>query len=255
MKRIIIILATVVVLCAIIGIGTKYYESTKGQMSSDTTKGTASFEKISYDTGFGLDIDAGEFPIDVEMTSGTLNLKISKGSDVIFEETNIDSSKKVTATIPETAYYMITVSGKKACGSLKYPVSESSNTPDIISEMSEDSPEVQLKKDEVKKALMQHYMDNYEDAIQEVKYNNVKIYSKEEAEKDELIKSLNLGENDIAFEVEYELKVKEGYKDIMQFTAATGEIDGQWVKEKYNCGVLKQKEDGTYELTNFGTSF
>ena len=45
------------------------------------------------------------------------------------------------------------------------------------------------------------------------------------------------------------------YKDIMQFTAATGEIDGQWVKEKYNCGVLKLKEDGTYELTNFGTGF
>ena len=255
MKRIIIILATVVVLCAIIGIGTKYYESTKGQMSSDTTKGTASFEKISYDTGFGVDADKGEFPIDIELTSGILNIKISKGNDVIFEETNIDASKKEIVTIPETAFYFITISGKNASGSLKYPVSDSKNEPEIIAAMGDENPENQLKQDAVKRALMQHYLENYEDAIEEVRYNKVKVYSKEEIEKDELLKSLELGENDIAFEVEYELKVKEGYKDIMQFTAATGEIDGQLVKNKYNCGVLKSKEDGTYELTNFGTSF
>jgi len=255
MKKIIIIVATIVVLCAAIGLCTKIFENSKGYMKSDTSDGTATFEKISYDTGFGLNIDEGEFPIDVEMTSGILNIKISKGNDVIFEETGIDASKKITATIPETAFYMITVSGKKACGSLKYPVSESSNVPDIISDMPEENPEVQMKQDAVKRVLMQHYTENYEDAIQEVKYNKVKIYTKEEIENDEALKSLNLSENDIAFEVEYELKVKDGYKDIMQFTAATGEIDGQWVKEKYNCGVLKQKEDGTYELTNFGTGF
>ena len=255
MKKIVIALLIVIVVFGAIALCKNVYEGSKGTLQSDTSTGNAKFEKISYDTGFGVNIDEGEFPIEVNLTSGTLNIKISKGDSVVFEETNIESSKTVTANIPETAYYIVTISGKKATGTLDFPVSESSNEPDLTNILPEENAEDQVKQEEVKQALMMHYADSYGDTVQELKFNKVNIYSEEQKKSDELIKSLNVGENDIVFEVEYELKIKEGYKDIMMFTAGTGEIDGQWVKEKYNCGVLRMQEDGTYKLTDFGTGF
>ena len=40
----------------------------------------------------------------------------------------------------------------------------------------------------------------------------------------------------------------------MQFTAGTGEIDGQWIRNKYNVGIARSGENG-YTLDAFGTAF
>ncbi len=41
----------------------------------------------------------------------------------------------------------------------------------------------------------------------------------------------------------------------MQFTAGTGEIDGQWIKHKYNCGIARDNGENGYTIDAFGTAF
>ena len=55
-------------------------------------------------------------------------------------------------------------------------------------------------------------------------------------------------------EMNVELKIVDGYEDMMQFTAGTGEVDGQWIRNKFNVGIARSGEDG-YTLDAFGTAF
>ena len=215
--------------------------------------GHVEFNKIGDDTGYGIDIDQGEFPIDVELSDGELNIKISKGLNVIFEQTNITESQQIVPYIPESGFYIITLSGKHATGNLNHPVGETVNTPEI--------PGVDLDTnivDEniVKTVLEAHFKETYEDEVEEVKIISSKIYTQEEIEESEELKELNLKSKDIAFEVEYELKIKEGTQDLMKYTVSSGEIDGQWIKNKANCGVARyDEENDKYILSDFGTAF
>jgi hypothetical protein len=84
------------------------------------------------------------------------------------------------------------------------------------------------------------------------------VYSAEEEEADELLKSLNLGPTEVAFSVVYKLHPAEGVEDLLQFTAATGEIDeaSGWIVNKSNVGILRPNPDGEgYIVTDFGTGF
>ena len=110
--------------------------------------------------------------------------------------------------------------------------------------------------DIVKNVIEKHFKENFDGEVEEVKFNSVKVYTKEEIEKDEMLKELELKDKDVAFEIDYELRIKEGTEDLMRYTAATGEIEGQWIKEKYNCGVARyDSEKAEYSLSDFGTSF
>lgn len=113
------------------------------------------------------------------------------------------------------------------------------------------------KEEKVKNALEEYLKEEYGKVIEEVKFNNVKIYTQQEIDSNELFKDHNVGKNDIVFEANYELKIIEGYKEeeMMQFTAATGEIDGQWVRNKYNCGIARYNAENDYSITDFGTAF
>ena len=268
MKKVLCIIGAIIIVLIACIIVTKVIP--KGYLTNDG-EGTAEFERLSYEAGFGLDIDAGEFPMNVELSKGKLNIKIVKGQDTFFEVTDITESQEIVANIPETGYYIIMLSGKRAEGKIKYPVSESSNTPDIDGiDLNTDSnvPNVvsdnlDLESDNntpekliVKNVIENHYKDNFDGEVEKVKFNSIKIYTKEEIENNELLKELNLNEKDVPFEINYELKIKEGTEDLMKYTAATGNIDGQWIKEKYNCGVAKfDSENSTYSLSNFGTGF
>ena len=98
----------------------------------------------------------------------------------------------------------------------------------------------------------------YGNEVTEVKIEIQKIYTAEEEQEDPL-KSYNLGIDEVAFEVKYELKLAEDVKDTMKYTAATGEYDEEsgWVKEKYNLGILRPDDSGEakYIITNFGTGW
>ena len=62
------------------------------------------------------------------------------------------------------------------------------------------------------------------------------------------MKSYQLGPDEVAFEVHYELLPVAG-TDINELTAATGVYDEEsgWVKEKYNVGILRPNESGGLE--------
>ncbi|MBQ9314136.1 MAG: hypothetical protein IJ220_03925 [Clostridia bacterium] len=102
--------------------------------------------------------------------------------------------------------------------------------------------------------LEQHYKSNYPDVVEEVNPVNIKVYTAEEIASNELLKDYELNEGDIVFEAEYELKIVDGYEDMMQFTAGTGEVDGQWIRHKHNVGIARSGAEG-YTLDAFGTAF
>ncbi len=113
---------------------------------------------------------------------------------------------------------------------------------------------VQSDADIVSEVVELYIRDSYEDKIEDFKTTSVKVYTPDEIAADGALADYELDENDIVFDIVYELKIAEGV-DPIEFTAATGELDGQWVRDKSNCGILKYGEDGEYTVSNFGTGF
>ena len=99
---------------------------------------------------------------------------------------------------------------------------------------------------------------SYGDDIHDARLYVEKMYTAEEEQEIEVLKEKNLGPNEVAFEIRYDLRPAPGV-DPIQFTAGTGEYDEEtgWVKEKYNVGILRPTESGEpkYEITDFGTGF
>ena len=83
-----------------------------------------------------------------------------------------------------------------------------------------------------------------------------KVYSAEDEQQEPALKERNLAPNEVAFEVNYELKIAEGVEDTIKFTAATGVFNEEtrWVTEKFNIGILRPDGNG-YKITDFGTSW
>ena len=108
-------------------------------------------------------------------------------------------------------------------------------------------------------AAMQYLLEDvYGDKITDARIYVEKVYMTEDEQKDELVKSLELGPDEYAFSVKYEMLPAEGV-DPIEMTAATGIYDEEsgWILEKYNVGVLRPNEEGepAYVITDFGTGF
>ena len=94
------------------------------------------------------------------------------------------------------------------------------------------------------------------------KVNDARIYVEKilTTEEEKEISSLqDLGPDEVAFEVRYELHPVEGV-DVNELTAATGEYDEEsgWIKDKFGVGVLRpntQASEPKYVITDFGTGF
>lgn len=105
-------------------------------------------------------------------------------------------------------------------------------------------------------AMKNWIKETYGNEVVDSKINVTKIYTATEEQQIGELKERNLGLNEVAFEVSYELKIAEGVQDTTKFTAATGVFNEQtrWVTEKTNLGILRQ--DGTgYKITDFGTGW
>ncbi len=145
-----------------------------------------------------------------------------------------------------------------ACGSTSEAQQEESETAEttesVSKNMSQEDAEYQIE------VAMQYLLEEaYGDKVDDARIYVEKVYTAEEEQADELLKSLELGADEYAFEVKYELHPAEG-ADPIELTAATGELDEEsgWVVEKYNVGVLRPNADGSepaYVITDFGTSF
>ena len=107
-------------------------------------------------------------------------------------------------------------------------------------------------------AMKNQIKEAYGNDVVDSKIDVQKIYSPADEQEVEPLKEMNLGRNEVAFEVKYELKPAEGV-DVMALTAATGEYDeaSGWVKEKYNLGILRPNDSGEakYKITDFGTGW
>ena len=100
--------------------------------------------------------------------------------------------------------------------------------------------------------------DNMKQGIQQAPARsllNALGYTAEEIAADPSLKDYKLGEKDIVFDINYDLKIVDGYENIMAFTAASGEIKDNWVVNKSNVGIAKYGSDGKYTVQNFGTGF
>ena len=108
--------------------------------------------------------------------------------------------------------------------------------------------------DIVSEVVELYIRDSNEDKIEDFKTTSVKVYTADDIAADSTLADYDLNDNDIVFAIVYELKIADGV-DPIEFTAATGDVDGQWVRNKSNCGILKYGEDGEYTVSNFGTGF
>ena len=109
---------------------------------------------------------------------------------------------------------------------------------------------------QIEVAMQKLLEESYGDKITDARIYVEKIYTAEDEQADEALKEYNLGPDEVAFEVRYELHPAEGV-DVNEIMAATGEYDEEsgWVTEKYNLGVLRPTEDGSYTITDFGTGW
>ncbi|MBR2547525.1 MAG: hypothetical protein IKF07_04965 [Eubacterium sp.] len=105
-------------------------------------------------------------------------------------------------------------------------------------------------------AMQELIEEAYGDKVDDSKIYIEKIYTAEDEQADEGLKTYDLGPDEVAFEVRYDLHPAEG-TDVNELMAATGEYDeaSGWVKDKFNLGVLRPNGDGTYKITDFGTGW
>lgn len=110
---------------------------------------------------------------------------------------------------------------------------------------------------QIEKALQKYLKETYEDKITTAKFNVTKIYTTKEEQENEGIKTLNLGKNDVAFSVTYQLQpADDSYID--ELTLVDGEYDEElgMIKNISRLGVLKyNSEDDSYSIDNFGTGW
>ncbi|MBR3898172.1 MAG: M15 family metallopeptidase [Bacilli bacterium] len=109
---------------------------------------------------------------------------------------------------------------------------------------------------QIEKTLQEYFKEVYGDKISNSRFNVTKIYTAKE-EKEEPLKSLKIGDKDIAFEVTYQLQPSEG-TDPNELMIPDGEYDKKlgWVKNLSRLGVLKYSEKNkSYSIENFGTGW
>ena len=110
---------------------------------------------------------------------------------------------------------------------------------------------------QIEKTLQKYFEDIYGDKIINSRFNVTKIYTPEEIEKNETIKSLKVGKKDVAFEVEYQLQPTDenDYNELMKKKRKNDQKLG-WVKNINRLGILKYNDKkGSYSIKNFGTGW
>ena len=106
----------------------------------------------------------------------------------------------------------------------------------------------------VNSALEETYKKTHPDIIEEIVITGIRIYLPEEIASDETFNDYTINKGDIVFDVDYDLRVVEGYDNMNEFTAGTGEVDGQWIRNKHNVGIVRESGD-SLKIDAFGTSF
>ena len=117
-----------------------------------------------------------------------------------------------------------------------------------------------MAKEEIENALRPYLAEAYGENAADFNIEVTKVYDDAETNTEEFLTSLGLADEDVAFEVSYEIKPKEGIDEdgLMLLTVPDGVYDeaSGLVKEIHRVGVLTLK-DGSYAIKseNFGTGW
>lgn len=108
---------------------------------------------------------------------------------------------------------------------------------------------------QIKVAVQNSLEEAYKDEVFDARIYVKKIYTADEEQNSEVLKEMNLTNDEVAFEVEYELRPIEGV-DINKFLVGTGEYNEEtgWVTNKFGVGIIRATDSG-YKLSNFGTGW
>ena len=258
----VIVVAAVVVAC--IALSSKKTETSSnsivGSWKNDTTilgyefvytfnaDGTGNYNAAGTDMPFTYKIDGDKisilydgdtvsFDTTFSLNGNTLNVLDSNGNDTLYQKVS-SSSSKATETKTET----------KDENTTNSTVEATADTIDMATLSNEEK--IEHKVHQLLKA-------NYGDKLSSAKIYVDKMYTKEEVEKDEALKSLNIKDTDIAFEVSLYLEPAKDV-DINEFTTVDGVYDAEtgWVSDIHRLGILRYNEtDKTYSIDNYGTGW
>ena len=158
---------------------------------------------------------------------------------------------------------VVTVLSLAACKTKeeqKEPVSTPSETTSSSSSNDTTKPAEEMEPGTTDESIVSFVLEDYlkaafPDAIEEVIPTYIKVFTKEEIAAEEGLATYTINEGDIVFSADYELKIKEGYEDLNSFTAGTGEIDGNYIRNKSNVGIVRNHGEEGYSIDAFGTGW
>lgn len=113
---------------------------------------------------------------------------------------------------------------------------------------------------QIRDGLKKVFTEIYGTNVWGIRIEGIKVYSKEEEQSNEMISQMNLGENDVAFEISYDIQPAKN-ADLNMLLAGNGEYDADsgWIENITRVGVLRPNEDETaeekYIITDFGTGW
>ena len=110
--------------------------------------------------------------------------------------------------------------------------------------------------DKIEHALFQTFKKTYGSKMASAKIVVDKIYTAKEIEKDATLKSLDIKEDERAFEASIDFEPAEG-ADPMIFTIPDGRVNeaNGWVTDVHRLGILTPDGNGDYTIRNFGTGW
>lgn len=111
---------------------------------------------------------------------------------------------------------------------------------------------------QIELAMQYLFEETYGDDVFDARIYVEKVYTEEDEAKNPILKKMNLGPDEVAFEVKFELKPSAD-ADIDLLVIPDGEYDEEsgWIKNMARVGVLRPNESGEqkYKITNYGTGF
>lgn len=142
----------------------------------------------------------------------------------------------------------------------KFDVTSISKKEDYEIEDESSSSEIKYSdlndEEKIEHALFKVFKDNYGDKMASAKIVVDKIYTPEEIEKNEALKSLNIKKDELAFEASIDFEPAEGV-DPNIFTIPNGEVNEEngWVTDVHRLGILTPDEDEEYKIRDLGTGW
>ena len=120
MKKIILIVCTLVFLISLTACGTKF----DGSRTGNDSEFIMEYSVLNTTDAQDLTIEAGDtISAKIVVDKGSLSIKIQKdGEEPIYESNGISTSNELDVEIDESGTYTVEVTGKKAKGSVSFIV-------------------------------------------------------------------------------------------------------------------------------------